>query len=169
MNISYGKNAPEEVNVFIEIPKGTNVKYELDKESGIIFVDRFSSTTMFYPANYGYIPGTMSEDGDPLDVLVICEQAVHPGVVIPSRPIAMLEMEDESGIDAKIIAVPAVTGDMYSTLTDLNEIPEMLTSQIKHFFENYKSIDQGKWVKIKDWKDKKTAIAEIEKSIKSAR
>jgi inorganic pyrophosphatase len=169
MNISYGKNAPEEVNVFIEIPKGSNVKYELDKESGVIFVDRFSSTSMFYPANYGYVPGTLSEDGDPVDVLVLSEQAVVPGVVIPSRPVAMLEMEDESGIDAKIIAVPAVTGDAYSTIEDLSDISEMLTAQIKHFFENYKSIDKGKWVKIKDWKDKASAIEEIRKGMESAK
>jgi len=165
MKLTAGKNAPEVVNVFIEIPKGTSVKYELDKESGVLFVDRFSSTAMFYPANYGYVPETLSEDGDPVDVLVLSEQAVVPGVVIPSKPIGMLEMEDESGIDAKIIAVPAVTGDAYSIFNDLPDVPEILKAQIRHFFENYTSIDKGKWVKLKDWKGRETAIEEIRKGM----
>lgn len=167
MNIKTGKNPPAEVNVFIEIPKGTNVKYELDKESGIIFVDRFSSTTMFYPANYGFVPNTLGEDGDPIDVLVLSEQSVYPGVVIPSKVIGMLEMEDESGVDAKVIGVPAVTGDATSLYNDVTDIPETVKNQIKHFFENYKALDKGKWVKIKDWKDKATALAEVEKAIKA--
>ena len=104
--LSVGKNAPQEVNVFVEIPQGVSVKYELDKESGLIFVDRFLYTEMNYPFNYGFVPGTLAQDGDPVDILVLSSKPVVPGVVIPSRPIGMLEMEDEAGIDNKIVAVP---------------------------------------------------------------
>lgn len=166
MNIKIGKNPPEEVNVIIEIPKGSNIKYELDKESGMMFVDRFSITAMNYPANYGYVPNTLSEDGDPMDVLVLSQFSVHPGAVIPAKVIGMLEMEDESGIDTKIIAVPDVTGDfMYDTYQDISDVPDLLKAQIKHFFENYKTLDKGKWVKLKEWKDKSVAVKEVQKSI----
>ena len=111
--LSAGKNVPEEVNVFIEIPQGSSVKYELDKESGVVMVDRFNFTAMFYPFNYGFIPGTSAEDGDPTDVLVISSYSVQPGTVIPVRPIGMLEMEDEAGIDTKIIPVPTVKVDPF--------------------------------------------------------
>lgn len=109
MNISkipIGKNPPEEINVFVEIPQGSSIKYELDKETGVIIVDRFAYTSMFYPFNYGFIPNTHAEDGDPVDVLVISTYPVHPGTLIPARPIGILEMEDEEGIDTKILAVP---------------------------------------------------------------
>lgn len=168
MNISYGKNAPEEVNVIIEIPKDTNVKYEFDKESGMIFVDRFSKTTMNYPCNYGFVPGTLSGDGDPVDVLVLSEKSILPGVVIPARPIGMLEMEDESGVDAKVLAVPAVTGDLtYGSITDISDVSEDIKNQIKHFFEHYKDLDKGKWVKVKSWLGKDAAIEEIQNGIKN--
>src|SRR3989338_5339787 len=112
-NLSSGKNPPEEINVVVEIPQGSLIKYELDKESGAIFVDRFAFTTMGYPANYGFVPNTMSKDGDPVDVLVLSSYPVAPGTVIPAVPIALLEMEDEAGIDAKIIAVPKVKVDPF--------------------------------------------------------
>lgn len=170
MNIQPGKKAPQEVNVLIEIPKGTNVKYEYDKEAEVMVVDRFSMTTMDYPCNYGFIPNTLSGDGDPADVLVLSEKSILPGVVIPARPVGMLEMEDESGVDAKILAVPAVTGDLtYGGITDISEVSENVKNQIKHFFEHYKDLDKGKWVKLKDWKGKDVAIAEIEKSIEAVK
>lgn len=167
MNISHGKNAPGEINVVIEIPKDTNVKYEFDKDSGMIFVDRFGKTTMNYPFNYGFVPDTLSGDGDPVDVLILSEDAVAPGVVLPSRPIALLEMEDESGIDSKVVAVPAVSGDItFGDMQDLSDIPDSVKNKIKHFFERYKDLDEGKWVKVKDWKGKVEAIKEIEEGIK---
>lgn len=170
MNLTYGKKAPEEVNVVIEIPKGTGVKYELDKESGMIFVDRFASTAMHYPCNYGFVPNTLSGDGDPVDVLVLSDETVFPGVVLPARPIGMLEMEDESGVDAKVIAVPAVTGDItFGHMNNIDDVPQALKDKIKHFFEHYKELEKGKWVKIKDWKDKSAAIEEIENGIKNSK
>lgn len=165
MKLHYGKNAPEEVNVLIEIPKGTNVKYEFDKEMEVMVVDRFSKTSMNYPLNYGFVPATLSGDGDPVDVLVLSEQPIMPGMIIAVKPIGMLEMEDESGVDAKVLGVPAVTGDMYSALNDINEVSEDLKNQIKHFFEHYKDLDKGKWVKLKDWLGRDAAIKEIESGI----
>ena len=170
MNVKPGKNAPNEVNVLIEIPKGSNVKYEFDKEMNVMVVDRFSMTTMDYPCNYGFIPNTLSGDGDPADVLVLSEKSIMPGVVISTRPIGMLEMEDESGIDAKILAVPAVTGDItFGSMNNITDVPESIKNQIKHFFEHYKDLDKGKWVKLKDWKGKEEAIAEIKKSIEAVK
>jgi len=166
MKVGPGKNAPEEVNVLIEIEKGTNVKYEYDKDTEVVFVDRFSLTTMDYPCNYGFVPGTLSGDGDPVDVLVLSEKGVMPGSVLPARPIGLLEMEDESGIDAKVLAVPAVTGDItYSKLKDISEVAEETKEQIKHFFEHYKDLDKGKWVKLKDWKGKEAALTEIKNGL----
>ena len=112
-NLSSGKNPPEQINVFVEIPQGSSIKYELDKESGVVFVDRFLYTAFTYPFNYGFVPGTQADDGDPTDVLVISSQSVAPGTVIPAVPIGMLEMEDEEGIDTKVIAVPTVKVDPY--------------------------------------------------------
>lgn len=164
--LTAGDKAPEQVNVFIEIPQGSSVKYELDKESGVVFVDRFLHTAMNFPFNYGFVPGTLSEDGDPVDVLVISDQTVSPGVVIPSKPIGMLEMEDESGLDAKIIAVPTNKVDpLYGVFEDINDVPEALKNKIKHFFENYKTLESGKWVKIKEWRDKNIAVEVIKKGI----
>lgn len=157
---------PNKVNVFIEISKDGTVKYELDKESGVIFVDRFLYTTMQYPFNYGFIPKTMGEDGDPIDVVVLSEQKVIPGVVIPSKLIGLLEMEDEAGIDTKIIAVPTEKIDpLFGKYNDVSELPDSLKNKLRHFFENYKTLEPGKWVKIKDWKGKKEAVDAVKKAI----
>lgn len=166
-NIKPGKNPPEDVNVIIEIPEGSMIKYELDKEAGVIAVDRFVRTTMGYPANYGFVPNTTAGDGDPVDVLVLCSKPLHPGVMINVTPIAMLEMEDESGKDEKIIAVPSEKSDpMYGVMKDLGDISEHVKAKIKHFFEHYKELEPGKWVKLNDWKGKKEAMAAILEGIK---
>ncbi len=165
MKLHYGKNAPEEVNVLIEIPKDTNVKYEFDKEMEVMVVDRFSKTSMNYPCNYGFIPATLSGDGDPVDVLVLSEKSIMPGVIVAVKPIGMLEMEDESGVDAKVLGVPAVTGDVYSQYNDITDVSDEIKAQIKHFFEHYKELDKGKWVKLKDWLGRDAAIKEIETGI----
>ena len=155
--IPIGKDAPEKVNVFIEIPQGGQVKYEL-KEEGALFVDRFLYTSMQYPFNYGFICGTKGEDGDPLDAIVLSSMPVQAGVVLPSQPIGLLEMEDEEGIDTKIIAVPTAKIDpIFGSYKDVKDLPEMVKSKIKHFFEHYKELEPGKWVKVKDWKDANTA------------
>jgi inorganic pyrophosphatase len=165
--LSSGKNVPEEVNVFIEIPQGSSIKYELDKESGVVMVDRFNFTAMFYPFNYGFIPGTKAEDGDPTDVLVISSYSVAPGTVIPSRPIGMLEMEDEAGIDTKIIAVPSVKVDpFFSNINDISDLDEMTKKKIQHFFNHYKELEPGKWVKTKSFLGKEDAYKDIKKSVK---
>lgn len=162
-----GANAPEEINVFIEIPQGSSVKYELDKETGVILVDRFVYTAMFYPFNYGFIPGTEAEDGDPTDVLVISTYPVLPGTIIPSRPIGLLEMEDEAGIDTKILAVATVKVDpFFAKIQDIGDLDEVTKNKIKHFFEHYKELEPGKWVKIKNFQDKSQALAAIKKSLK---
>lgn len=164
--IPVGKNPPSEVNVFVEIPKDGNIKYELDKKSGAIFVDRFLYTAMNYPFNYGFIPNTLSPDNDPIDVLVLSEQKVAPGVVIPALVIGLLEMEDEEGIDTKILAVPSKKVDpLYGSFTSISHIPEAIKEKVKHFFENYKTLEPGKWVKIKEWKDKEAAFEEIKKAM----
>jgi inorganic pyrophosphatase len=165
-NIKVGE-VPNKVNVFIEIPKDGNIKYELDKESGVIFVDRFLYTAMNYPFNYGFVPNTLSEDGDPVDVLVLGEQVLMPGVVIPSKIIGMLEMEDEAGIDTKVLAVPTEKIDPSSVgINDISDISDAVKNKIKHFFQSYKALEPGKWVKIKEWKGQKEAIAAVKKAIK---
>lgn len=165
--LSAGKNAPVEVNVLVEIPQGSSIKYELDKETGSIMVDRFAYTAMFYPFNYGFIPGTSAEDGDPVDVLVISTFPVHPGAVIPSRPIGMLEMEDEEGIDTKILAVPTSKVDpFFSQVKDINDIDEMTKNKIQHFFNHYKELEPGKWVKTKRFLGIKETYKAIKKTIK---
>ncbi|MCL6096161.1 MAG: inorganic diphosphatase [Patescibacteria group bacterium] len=165
--LSAGKNPPEEVNVFIEIPQGVSVKYELDKDSGMIFVDRFLYTQMNYPFNYGFIPNTKAPDGDPVDVLVLSSKPVVPGVVIPSRPIGMLEMEDEAGVDNKIIAVPLPKVDpKFKDYNDVSDIPDKTKDELKYFFENYKKNEPGKWVKLKEWKGKKEALEDIRKAMR---
>lgn len=161
-----GKGLPESVdtvNVIIEIPAlSTPVKYELDKESGALYVDRFLSAPMFYPANYGFIPHTLAEDGDPTDVLVVTPTPLMHGCVIPARPIGMLRMSDESGIDAKIIAVPAQKlSSGYRDITSYEQLPSLLLRQIQQFFERYKELDADKWVKVEGWADADEAKAEI--------
>lgn len=167
-SIPIGKNPPEEVNVLIEIPKDSSVKYEIDKDSGTVMVDRFLYTAMYFPFNYGSIPNTLAGDGDPIDVLVLSDHTVVPGAVIPSTPIGMLEMEDESGVDLKILAVPTQKIDpLYGVYKDMDDVSEALKNKIKHFFENYKTLEPGKWVKVKEWKGKEVALEEIRKAIKT--
>jgi inorganic pyrophosphatase len=165
--LSAGKNLPEEFNVIIEIPACSSpVKYEMDKESGALFVDRFLGTSMSYPANYGFIPHTLSEDGDPADVLVITPFPVTHGAVIKCRPLGVLRMEDESGIDAKILAVPnKKTCAMYAEIDSAEQFPPLLLNQIKHFFENYKGLEPGKWAKVTGWEGVDAAKQEIMNSV----
>lgn len=165
--LSAGKNPQDgQVNVFIEIPKDGNIKYELDKDSGIIMVDRFLYTAMNYPFNYGFVPNTLAEDGDPLDILVLCEQTIMPGTVLPAVVIGMLEMEDESGIDTKILAVPTEKIDPLFGILTMEKLPDAMKNKIKHFFENYKTLEPGKWVKIKEWKGRVEALEAVMKSLK---
>jgi inorganic pyrophosphatase len=151
--IPAGANPPYDVNVIVEIAQGgAPVKYEMDKASGAIFVDRFLHTAMFYPANYGFIPHTLSEDGDPLDCMVVSATPVVPGVVLPARPIGALIMEDESGIDEKILAVPVERlYPFYKQVGSYRDLPEILLDQIRHFFSHYKDLEPGKWVKLRGW------------------
>ncbi len=161
-----GKNPPEELNVFIEIPKGSNVKYELDKETGFVFVDRILYTAMAFPFNYGFVPSTLAEDGDPIDVMVLSDVSVAPGTVIPSVVIGLLEMEDEAGIDTKIIAVPTKKIDpLFGEYQDVADIPEAIKNKIRHFYENYKSLEPGKWVKLKEWKGKQEALSAVKNAL----
>src|SRR3989344_4303391 len=165
--LSVGKNPPEEVNVLVEIPQGSAIKYEVDKDSGYIMVDRFAFTTMVYPFNYRFVPGTHAEDGDPVDVLVISTYPVHPGCVIPVRPIGMLEMEDEEGIDTKILAVPTKKVDpFYASVNDISDLDEATKNKIKHFFDHYKELEPNKWVKTKNFLPKEKALEAIKKSMK---
>lgn len=166
--IGSGENAPNEVNVVIEVPMGSDpVKYEFDKESGAIMVDRFVQTAMFYPCNYGFVPATLSKDGDPVDVLVIANYPIIPGAVIKVRPIGVLMMEDESGQDEKILAVPITKLDPYfSAINSYEDMPEILINRIKHFFESYKALEKGKWVKVDGWQGAEAAKAIIEEGIK---
>lgn len=163
-----GKNLPEEVNVIIEIPAHADpVKYEVDKESGAIFVDRFMATCMHYPTNYGYVPHTLSLDGDPVDVLVLTPFPLMAGSVIRCRPVGVLKMTDESGEDAKVLAVPAdKLSTIYRGITDIDQIPELTKQQIEHFFKHYKDLEPNKWVEIEGWSDCTAAKAEITDSVK---
>ena len=162
-----GKEMPEDIYVVIEIPQNADpIKYEIDKASGAIFVDRFMSTPMFYPCNYGYINNTLSLDGDPVDVLVPTPYPLIPGSVIRCRPVGVLKMSDEAGQDAKLVAVPhSKLTKQYEHINDVHELPELLKAQIRHFFERYKELEAGKWVKVEGWGDKAEAIAEIEASL----
>ncbi|KXV73748.1 inorganic pyrophosphatase, partial [Gluconobacter japonicus] len=150
--ISPGKDVPNDINVVIEIPQGSQVKYEVDKESGAIFVDRFLFTPMAYPAAYGFIPGTLAADGDPADALVLAPAAVVPGAVIRARPIGMLKMEDESGQDEKIICVPHdKIHPQFTDVKSIDDLPEITRKAIEHFFERYKDLEPNKWVKVTGW------------------
>lgn len=158
-----GKDLPNDFNVIIEIPmQGDPVKYEVDKESGAIFVDRFMGTAMQYPTNYGYVPHTLADDGDPVDVLVMTPVPLIPGVVVRCRPLGVLLMEDEAGLDAKVLAVPVekVCG-LYGHLKTHKDVSEWRLNMISHFFEHYKDLDKGKWVKISGWGDIEQARKEI--------
>ena len=150
--LKIGENPPEFINVFVEIPEGSLVKYELDKESGFIMADRFHYTAMPYPFNYGFIPNTMAEDGDPVDVMVVSSQPLVVGSVISTRVIGMLEMEDEAGVDTKIIAVPTTKVDpFYAHINDVMDLDEPTRKKIKHFFDHYKELEPNKWVKTKEF------------------
>ena len=151
--ISIGDNPPHDVNVIIEVPVGGQpIKYELDKESGVLVVDRFLYTPMFYPGNYGFVPHTLSEDGDPIDVLVCNTRQLVPGCVINVRPVGVLVMEDNAGQDEKVLAVPSShLTQRYAHVHNHTDIPDITLEQIEHFFEHYKDLEPGKWVKIGDW------------------
>jgi len=166
--LSAGASIPDDINVVIEIPSGSNpVKYEVDKDSGTIFVDRFLGTSMVYPCEYGFVPNTLSEDGDPVDVLVVSPFALFPGAVIRCRPVGMLRMTDESGKDAKILAVPVEKlTPRYKGVTSPVDLGQDLLNAIKHFFEHYKDLEEGKWVKVDGWEDVVSAHKEIEASVK---
>lgn len=164
--VGSGKNLPDDINVIIEIPSHSDpVKYEVDKETGALFVDRFMNTAMFYPCNYGYVPHTLSDDGDPVDVLVISPYALISGSVVRCRPVGMLKMTDEAGEDAKIIAVPH--DSMYDDVQDIKDVSPRLLSQLSHFFEHYKDLEKNKWVKIEGWVGIEEAKAEIVASVAS--
>lgn len=161
--VTPGDKVPEEVNVIIEIPARSDpVKYEVDKQTGAMFVDRFMNTAMHYPCNYGYVPHTLSEDGDPVDVLVVSPVALITGSVIRCRFLGMLEMEDEAGPDSKILAVPInKLCSLYREMQEPNDLPQMLLQQIAHFFEHYKDLEPNKWVKIKGWTSSVRAQQEL--------
>ena len=151
--ITAGENPPEEVNVLIEVPLGGEpIKYEIDKESGAMFVDRFLYTATHYPCNYGFIPNTLSEDGDPVDVMVYGSRALVPGAVVAARPVGVLMMEDEAGIDEKILAVPSQRlTKYYDQINDYTDLPDIVMDRISHFFEQYKALEPNKWVKVTGW------------------
>jgi len=165
--IPAGNNPPEDINVIIEVPQHADpVKYELDKESRAFFVDRFLHTAMHYPCNYGFVPNTLSEDGDPVDALVVSKFSLITGCVVPCRPLGMLKMEDEHGIDAKILAIPVPSvKPVYEDVKGPEGMPKFLLDQIQHFFEHYKDLEPGKWVKVKGWEGVDAAKAEILASI----
>lgn len=167
LKIPVGEN-PEKINVVVEIPYGSNIKYELDKESGAVVVDRVMYSAMFYPANYGFVPNTLSDDGDPADVLVLNEYPLQAGSVIKCRLIGVLLMEDESGIDEKLLAVPVSKIDpRYDDIKSLEDLPKITLDRIKNFFETYKMLEPNKWVKVKDYKGKEEAQAILQKAIES--
>jgi inorganic pyrophosphatase len=164
--ISAGRNPPADLNAIVEIPVGgVPVKYELDKSSGAMFVDRFLHTAMYYPANYGFIPHTLSEDGDPCDIMVVGSVPVIPGAVIRCRPVGALLMQDEAGLDEKILAVPVdELHPFYTGIREHTDLPPVLTDQISHFFEHYKDLEKGKWVKVVRWAGR----AEAEEMVSAA-
>jgi inorganic pyrophosphatase len=169
--IPTGKNPPDEVNVIVEVPVGGEpIKYEMDKASGTLFVDRFLYTPMRYPGNYGFVPHTLSADGDPIDVLVCNTRAVVPGAVMSCRPVGVLIMEDDGGGDEKIIAVPsAKLTRRYDRIRNYSDLPEITLDQIRHFFEHYKDLEPGKWVRIKGWGDADDARRMITEAIERAK
>ena len=169
--IPIGVNPPYDLNVIIEVPQGGEpVKYELDKASGTLFVDRFMHTSMMYPCNYGFIPHTLSDDGDPVDVLVVSRIPVVPGAVLRSRPIGVLLMEDEAGMDEKILAVPVdALNPYYKDISSYRDMPKILLDRIAHFFDHYKDLEEGKWVKIDRWGSAEEAVDLIRKGIEAAK
>lgn len=159
-------NIPDKINAIIEIPYGSSVKYELDKESGAVFVDRVMASAVFYPANYGFIANTLADDGDPVDILVLNEYPIQAGAVIPCRLIGVLVMEDESGMDEKLLALPTSKVDArYEDIKSLDDVPKATLAKIKNFFETYKILEKDKWVKVQDFKDTKAAVEILEKAV----
>jgi len=169
--VDTGRDLASDVNVIVEIPMHSDpIKYEVDKETGALFVDRFVSTSMHYPCNYGYVPQTLSEDGDPVDVLVIAPFALVPGVVVRCRPIGLLKMEDEAGRDVKLLAVPIdKLTPLYRQVESARDLPELTLAQIGHFFAHYKDLEPGKWVKVEGWGGPEEARREIEEGVKRFR
>ncbi|MCI0754272.1 inorganic diphosphatase [Teichococcus vastitatis] len=168
--ISTGKTPPHDINVVIEIPQGSSVKYEVDKDSGAVVVDRFLFTPMAYPAAYGFIPGTLADDGDPSDALVLVPTQVVPGAVIRARPVGVLFMEDESGQDEKLVCVPHDKITLaFTDVKELEDLPKITRDAIEHFFTRYKDLEPGKWVKVKGWGNAAQAAEIIEKQIAAAR
>ena len=169
--IAAGHAPPHDINVIVEIQQGgVPVKYELDKESGAMVVDRFLHTAMFYPGNYGFVPHTLALDGDPIDVLIANTRPLFPGAYINVRPIGVLKMEDENGIDEKIIAVPTTRlTKRYVHVAEYTDLPEITVEQIQHFFEHYKDLEPGKWAKMLGWGDRAEAMLMIQESIDRVR
>lgn len=164
-----GKAPPSDINVVIEIPQGSQVKYEIDKDSGAIMVDRFLFTPMAYPAAYGFIPGTLADDGDPVDAMVLTPVGVVPGAVIRARPIGVLLMSDEAGQDEKLICVPHdKIHTLYTDVHKVEDLPLIVRESIEHFFTRYKDLEKGKWVKIEGWGDKARAEELILQGIAAA-
>jgi len=166
--VGSGRSLPDDFNVIIEIPMNADpVKYEVDKETGAMFVDRFMSTAMHYPCNYGYIPHTLSRDGDPVDVLVLSPVPLISGVVVRCRPVGMLKLKDEKGGDEKVLAVPIdKLCSLYRKIKSQQDLPELVLSQISHFFEHYKDLEPGKWVRVGKWVGPKEAKQEIVDGVK---
>ena len=169
--IPVGKNPPYDVNALIEIPQGGEpVKYEIDKESGAIFVDRFLHTAMFYPGNYGFIPHTLADDGDPMDIIVVGPTPVVPGAVIRCRPVGALVMEDEAGQDEKILAVPVdALHPFFADIASYRDLPPIMCEQTAHFFQHYKDLEKGKWVKLAKWLDTADAESLVMEAIERAK
>jgi inorganic pyrophosphatase len=168
--VPIGANPPHEINVIIEVSlRSDPIKYEFDKESGAIFVDRFLYTSMFYPCNYGFVPHTLAADGDPIDVMVVGRMPVQPGAVLPVRPIGVLELEDEAGGDEKILAVPLPRITLiYDKVRTWRDLPEIDLKRIQHFFEHYKDLEPEKWVRVGNWRDPDEAHRLIRESIARA-
>lgn len=169
--ISHGTNPPTDINVVVEVPLGGEpIKYEFDKASGAIFVDRFLYSAMRYPCNYGFMPGTLSDDGDPVDVMVHGSRPLVPGAVVAARPVGVLLMEDEAGLDEKILAVPSPRlTQFYDKIDEYTDLPAILLERIEHFFGHYKDLEPDKWVKIKGWEGAESARALIEKGMATAK
>jgi inorganic pyrophosphatase len=165
--IPVGANAPEDINVIIEVPVGGEpIKYEMDKASGALFVDRYLYTSMRYPGNYGFVPNTLSDDGDPVDVIIASTRAITPGAVMNCRPIGVLKMSDEAGGDEKILAVPtSKLTRRYENVANFDDLPQITLDQIQHFFEHYKDLETEKWVKVEGWGDASEAKRLIQEAV----
>lgn len=170
-SVTPGTDVPNDVNVIVEIPSHADpIKYEIDKDTGTVFVDRFMGTSMSYPCNYGYVPMTISGDGDPVDVLVVAPFALIPGVVIRCRPVGVLRMQDEAGEDSKVLAVPiAKISPLYEKVETFEDLPSLLLRQIEHFFSHYKDLEVGKWVKVLGWEGPDAAKQEIWAGVRAYR